>query len=112
MGYSWVNSIHTAYGEEDLAPKRVAVVRWLIRKGLILPSCVFAVNECDYATAIVILQHKLDLDGIINGWFRDRAPQAMELVKDFMYSEGEKSTCNPQTVALMCVQRFEQDPLN
>ena len=111
---SWVASIEKSCGNQNLAEKRVAVVQWLLYRGLTLPDCKFLVEECDYATAKKLLQYRLDVDSVIDNLLHDRAPQAMDLVKEYLY--GNAQTCDvsvdPKSVALLCVQRFSRDTLN
>jgi len=108
--YSWVEGLVEACGESG--PKRADVVRWLIQKGSIVPACDFIVNECDYETAFALLEYRLDVNGIIAGCFCDSAPQAMDLVKIFLYTEGCGGAATPDEAALLCVQRYKQDPQN
>lgn len=110
VDYSWVDSLKGACGETG--PERVAVVRWLIQMGCVSPGIDFIVNECDYETAIVLLQYRFDVDAVLNDWLRDRAPQAMALVGEFTFPDGNCNGESPVRAAFLCVNRFKQDPQN
>lgn len=108
----WPHETLEACGNPQHSEFRTAVVRWLIEKGVDLPDCNFLINECDYATAAVILQYRLDVDSIIFSRLSDRAPLAVALLKNCLYGTEHANSVSPQSAAFMCLQRFDKDPQN
>ena len=88
---------------------RLGVLRWLLSCGLPLPECGFIVRDCDLPAAQMLLEYRLASDEAVDSRFRDTAPAAAELIKQFLYRTTQDAQQTAADLAMLCTSRSTDD---